>query len=243
MSAPRPTVEDAPEESTPYTGLQDKDTAPCESEDASNGLRQPGRESGLEPKPKSDEITSPDVDALIRSFSPEERARLLAALQVPSDATDAILRLTTVNTAQLATQVKDFFEKVVGFLSDPDFARRAMETIMSFGIKFGGATWEYVKAHPYQVAFFILAIILIANPVALAGFGAYGPVAGKKSPCSQSNANFFIGSLAAALQATMGGYADMAGLKQFFSKGISVAVYEVHQAVSSVPVTTRVTCE
>jgi hypothetical protein len=37
---------------------------------------------------------------------------------------------------------------------------------------------NYVKEHPWQCAFLIIAIVLMCNPVALAGFGALGPVAG-----------------------------------------------------------------
>jgi hypothetical protein len=37
---------------------------------------------------------------------------------------------------------------------------------------------NYVKEHPWQCAFLIIAIVLMCNPVALAGFGVLGPVAG-----------------------------------------------------------------
>lgn len=42
---------------------------------------------------------------------------------------------------------------------------------------------RYVKEHPYRTAFIVLAIALgitiAANPLALAGFGALGPIAGR----------------------------------------------------------------
>ncbi|KAF9002628.1 hypothetical protein BDZ89DRAFT_1121141 [Hymenopellis radicata] len=51
---------------------------------------------------------------------------------------------------------------------------------------------SYIVAHPWQVAGFVIGIVLIANPLALAGFGALGPV---------------VGSLAAAWQASIGSVA------------------------------------
>ncbi|KAF8053750.1 hypothetical protein FPV67DRAFT_1461990 [Lyophyllum atratum] len=53
------------------------------------------------------------------------------------------------------------------------------------------ALGAYVKAHPYRTGLIVLSMILILNPVMLVGFGSGGVAAG---------------SLAAAWQATMGGY-------------------------------------
>ncbi|KAK2466601.1 hypothetical protein APHAL10511_000859 [Amanita phalloides] len=48
----------------------------------------------------------------------------------------------------------------------------------------------HIEAHPWPTAFFIIGLVLLCNPLAMAGFGSLGPVAG---------------SLAAAWQSTMGG--------------------------------------
>jgi hypothetical protein len=37
----------------------------------------------------------------------------------------------------------------------------------------------HVEAHPWSTAFFIIGIVLLCNPLAMAGFGSLGPVAGK----------------------------------------------------------------
>ena len=36
-----------------------------------------------------------------------------------------------------------------------------------------------IKAHPWATAFFIIGLIIMFNPLAIIGFGALGPVAGK----------------------------------------------------------------
>ncbi|KAK2466598.1 hypothetical protein APHAL10511_000856 [Amanita phalloides] len=48
----------------------------------------------------------------------------------------------------------------------------------------------HIEAHPWSTAFFIIGMVLLCNPLAMAGFGSLGPVAG---------------SLAATWQSTMGG--------------------------------------
>jgi hypothetical protein len=37
----------------------------------------------------------------------------------------------------------------------------------------------HIEAHPWATAFFIIGVILMVNPLAWAGFGSLGPVAGK----------------------------------------------------------------
>jgi hypothetical protein len=58
------------------------------------------------------------------------------------------------------------------------------------------------------MVFFAIGVILMSNPLAIAGFGALGPVAGKSMVSilyGITNWNYFSGSLAAAWQSTMGG--------------------------------------
>ena len=37
----------------------------------------------------------------------------------------------------------------------------------------------HVKDHPWTTAFFVVGLVIMCNPLAIAGFGASGPVAGK----------------------------------------------------------------
>ena len=37
----------------------------------------------------------------------------------------------------------------------------------------------HIEAHPWQTAFFVIGIVLLCNPLTMAGFGSLGPVAGK----------------------------------------------------------------
>jgi hypothetical protein len=50
---------------------------------------------------------------------------------------------------------------------------------------------QYIKDHPYQTAFFIVGLVLVINPLALAGFGALGPVAGMSLTISLLWFSFF----------------------------------------------------
>jgi len=74
---------------------------------------------------------------------------------------------------------------------------------------------EHLEAHPWPTAFFIVGVVLLCNPLAMAGFGSLGPVAG---------------SLAAAWQSTMGGtvaagsaFAILQSWGMMYSIGIPVA--------------------
>ena len=37
----------------------------------------------------------------------------------------------------------------------------------------------HVEAHPWTTTFFVVGLVIMCNPLAIAGFGALGPVAGK----------------------------------------------------------------
>ncbi|RPA74171.1 hypothetical protein BJ508DRAFT_313134 [Ascobolus immersus RN42] len=61
---------------------------------------------------------------------------------------------------------------------------------------------RYIKEHPYQAAFMVAGIVLSANPLALAGFGTLGPIAGSIAAGWQASmgASVVAGSLFSVLQ-------------------------------------------
>jgi hypothetical protein len=85
-----------------------------------------------------------------------------------------------------STDLQRLVNQLGGTLTDPRFYRRLLDTM-----------WAWVKAHPWQTAGIVVGLILIINPVALAGFGASGPVAGKSristhTLCSIADADPFL---------------------------------------------------
>jgi hypothetical protein len=57
--------------------------------------------------------------------------------------------------------------KMTETIKDPEFWKAVYHALKN-----------HVKEHPWQCAFLIIAIVLMCNPIGLAGFGALGPVAG-----------------------------------------------------------------
>ncbi|KAA8898239.1 hypothetical protein FN846DRAFT_892902 [Sphaerosporella brunnea] len=93
---------------------------------------------------------------------------------------DAFAHIPALRDSPFVTALLANFTRAVDTLKDPAFWRALYHTIT-----------EYIKQHPWQTAAILLGIVLILNPVALAGFGAGGVVGG---------------SIAAGIQAGMGGY-------------------------------------
>jgi hypothetical protein len=65
--------------------------------------------------------------------------------------------------------LRGFIRRIIDTINDEDFRRQFYE-----------ASKEWIKTHPWHIAFFAIAIVLMVNPLALAGFGALGPVAGRE---------------------------------------------------------------
>jgi hypothetical protein len=63
--------------------------------------------------------------------------------------------------------LRDLFNKLIATATDPEFYRALFRAVIN-----------HIKAHPYQTIFIVVGLVLILNPVGLAGFGALGPVAG-----------------------------------------------------------------
>jgi len=72
------------------------------------------------------------------------------------------------SASELLPILQQVVDKVISTVKDPEFYRAVFYAIIN-----------HVKEHPYQTAFIIIALVLILNPIGLAGFGALGPVAGK----------------------------------------------------------------
>ncbi|KAI5814696.1 hypothetical protein BZA77DRAFT_371527 [Pyronema omphalodes] len=87
--------------------------------------------------------------------------------------------------------LRAFIRRVIDTIKDEDFRREIYE-----------ASKGWIKAHPWHVAFFVIAIVLMINPLALAGFGALGPVAGSLAAAWQASIGSAVaaGSLFALLQ-------------------------------------------
>ncbi|KAF8242548.1 hypothetical protein K440DRAFT_664674 [Wilcoxina mikolae CBS 423.85] len=102
--------------------------------------------------------------AVVRNLTHEERQAMLSAIQ----GQNSIL------------SIRKLFDKLIATATDPEFYRALFHVVIN-----------HVKEHPWQAGIITVGLVLILNPIGLAGFGALGPVAG---------------SLAAAWQATYGGY-------------------------------------
>jgi hypothetical protein len=91
----------------------------------------------------------------------------------PSPSNESLFKRLHEYFKNLAATVADheFWLEIYHKLQDLNTYRDALRVV-----------WNYVKAHPYQTAFILLGILLIINPLALAGFGALGPVAGRTHP-------------------------------------------------------------
>jgi hypothetical protein len=64
-------------------------------------------------------------------------------------------------------------------------ARRLIEQLLStladtqFYMELVDSLKAHIEAHPWATAFFIVGVMMMCNPVAIAGFGSLGPIAGK----------------------------------------------------------------
>ena len=61
-----------------------------------------------------------------------------------------------------------FISQLVSTLTDPQLHIGLVDALKA-----------HIEAHPWATAFFIIGVILMVNPLAMAGFGSLGPVAGK----------------------------------------------------------------
>ena len=64
--------------------------------------------------------------------------------------------------------LRGLIERLINTLSDRAFRNQFLRAIT-----------QHIKDHPYQTAFLVVGIILMMNPLAMAGFGSLGPVAGE----------------------------------------------------------------
>ena len=74
------------------------------------------------------------------------------------------------------------FLDIITTKADPQrHISQLMSTLIDpqFYIGLFNAIKAYIEAHPWLTAFFIIGIIILFNPLALVGFGALGPIAGK----------------------------------------------------------------
>lgn len=63
--------------------------------------------------------------------------------------------------------IRKLFSDLLDKLTDKDFYNKLFNALK-----------EYIEDHPWQVAMFVIGVILMTNPIGLLGFGTLGPVAG-----------------------------------------------------------------
>jgi len=94
----------------------------------------------------------------------------------PSEVVSAFLRtnpgdlaVSTSVTLQAMSHpaLKGLVDRIIATLTDATFRKEFYDAIK-----------HHMDSHPWQTAFLIIGVVLMVNPLATAGFGALGPVAG-----------------------------------------------------------------
>jgi hypothetical protein len=106
-----------------------------------------------------------------RSNSTSSALARNASLAVSHSRIDALLDNVLIRYGHLgAMQIAQLKQWLLDFVKKGDLVRVAK------------ALMELIKAHPWKffgsLTFIIVGIVLIANPLAMVGFGALGPIAG-----------------------------------------------------------------
>jgi hypothetical protein len=101
-------------------------------------------------------------------------------------------------------------------------------------VRVAKAVMEFIKAHPWELlgslTFIVLGIVLIANPLALIGFGSLGPIAGRTLSGlimiqgTGAHDSDILGSIAAGWQAVIGNVAAGSLFASLQSIGMVYAV-------------------
>ncbi|KIM83487.1 hypothetical protein PILCRDRAFT_819102 [Piloderma croceum F 1598] len=116
------------------------------------------------------DLQNQDIHALVSTFIQSNADQPLVG---------AVVSLLDTIAAKAAADLQRLINQLLSKLTDRQFYDGLFNALKA-----------HVEAHPWPTAFLIVGIVLLCNPLAMAGFGSLGPVAG---------------SLAAAWQSSMGG--------------------------------------
>jgi hypothetical protein len=153
-------------------------------------------------------------DELSSYFRPQDPRAIVEAFvrDYPGPMTNLMKILSTINHYKL----RDLIKRLINTFADSVFRNRLLRALK-----------HHIATHPWQTAFFVIGIVLICNPIALAGFGALGPVAGKllsKLSWTGVTTNLLVGSFAASWQASIGSVAAGSAFATLQSIGMVGAV-------------------
>jgi di/tricarboxylate transporter len=112
--------------------------------------------SGQELSPHFRDLRACNPEAIINAYTAANPGPLTAAIRAT---------LGTLSHIDIRAMIR----KIIDTITDADFRRQFLEAIK-----------VWIETHPWHTAFLIVGIVLLANPLAIAGFGALGPVAGRE---------------------------------------------------------------
>ena len=106
-----------------------------------------------------DDLQNQDIHALVSTFVQSNADQPLVG---------AVVSLLDTIAAKAVTDLQRLVNQLLSKLTDRQFYNGLFNALKA-----------HVEAHPWSTAFFIIGIVLLCNPLAMAGFGSLGPVAGK----------------------------------------------------------------
>ncbi|KAF8239446.1 hypothetical protein L208DRAFT_52268 [Tricholoma matsutake] len=104
-----------------------------------------------------DDLRNQDIHALVATFIQSNGGQPLVGAVV------SLLDKIAANA-----DLQHLIGQLLSTLADPHFYNGLFNALKA-----------HVEAHPWPTAFFIIGIVLMCSPLAMAGFGSLGPVAGK----------------------------------------------------------------
>lgn len=110
----------------------------------------------------SSDIGGGDLPPALRNI------RQIVANSMPGNGNFADSLITPSLAGMSATSLENLVLRLISTLTDTVFRSKLLRILR-----------RYIREHPYVVAFSVVGLILLLNPIALAGFGALGPIAGK----------------------------------------------------------------
>jgi hypothetical protein len=205
-----------PDDDPPMDEASDHDPPTDEASD-----HDPPTDEASDHDPPTDEASDHDSptdgasdDELSSYFRPQDPRAIVEAFVrgYPGPMTNLMKILSTINHYKL----RDLIKRLINTFADSVFRNRLLRALK-----------HHIATHPWQTAFFVVGIVLICNPIALAGFGALGPVAGKllsKLSWTGVATNLLVGSFAASWQASIGSVAAGSAFATLQSIGMVGAV-------------------
>ena len=103
------------------------------------------------------DVQNLNIDTLVTTF-------------IQSNLGDPLVRavVSLLDTISAKVDLQRLMNELLGTLTDHQFYVGLLDALKA-----------HVKAHPWTTTFFVVGLVVMCNPLAIAGFGALGPVAGK----------------------------------------------------------------